>query len=106
TALNPTIRFTMTDLANTMQTLGRNARRAARLMAAAPDSAKAAALRAMADLLLSSREALQAANALDLAAAEERDLAPAMLDRLRLSDKALNLMAEGLRQIADMPDPV
>nr|MBF0684214.1 glutamate-5-semialdehyde dehydrogenase [Pseudomonas sp.] len=96
----------MNDLASTMQALGRNAKLAARRMAAAPDSAKAAALRTMAELLASSREQIQAANERDLASAHERNLAPAMIDRLRLSDKALALMAEGLRQIAAMPDPV
>src|SRR5690606_30355654 len=68
--------------------------------------AKAAALRAMADLLMQSREDIQRANARDLQDAEQRQLAPAMVDRLRLSDKALGLMAEGLRQVAAMPDPV
>lgn len=96
----------MNDLASTMQAIGRNAKLAARRMAAAPDSAKSAALRAMADLLVSMREPIQAANARDLESAQERGLAPAMVDRLRLSDKALGLMAEGLRQIAAMPDPV
>jgi len=96
----------MNDLASTMQAIGRNAKLAARRMAAAPDSAKAAALRAMADLLVSLREPIQAANARDLESARERGLAPAMVDRLRLSDKALALMAEGLRQISAMPDPV
>lgn len=96
----------MNDLATTMQTLGRNAKRAARSMAAAPGAAKAAALRTMADLLVESRAAIQAENALDLQAAGERGLEPAMLERLKLSDKALELMAEGLRQIAAMPDPV
>src|SRR5690606_11161510 len=96
----------MNDLASTMQALGRNAKLAARRMAAAPDSAKAAALRGMAELLASSREQIQAANARDLASAHDRNLAPAMIDRLQRSDKALALMAEGLRQIAAMPDPV
>jgi len=96
----------MTDLAATLQTLGRQARIAARRLAAAPDKAKAAALRAMADKLLESRAYLQAQNELDLIAARERDLAPAMVDRLKLSDRALELMATGLRQIAAMPDPV
>jgi len=96
----------MNDLASTMQAIGRNAKLAARRMAAAPDSAKSAALRTMADLLVSLREPIQAANARDLESAQERGLAPAMVDRLRLSDKALGLMAEGLRQIAAMPDPV
>jgi glutamate-5-semialdehyde dehydrogenase len=67
-----------------MVTLGRQAREAARLM----------------------RQQLQAENARDLAAAEKNGLEPALLDRLRLSDKAIDTMAAGLRQIAEMPDPV
>lgn len=96
----------MNALADTLQTLGRQAKQAARQLAAAPDRAKAQALRAMADLIEAQRADLQAKNELDLAAARERGLADAMVDRLRLSDRALDLMAAGLRQIADMPDPV
>ncbi len=96
----------MTELADILHTLGRNARRAARQMAAAPGAAKAQALRAMAEGLLAQRAHIQAENARDLAAARERDLAPAMVERLALSDRAVDLMAAGLRQIADMPDPV
>ncbi|MDS1140997.1 glutamate-5-semialdehyde dehydrogenase [Pusillimonas sp. SM2304] len=86
--------------------LGRQARAAARLMRNASGQAKAQALRAMALRLETQKKALQAENAKDLAAAEKNGLAPALLDRLSLSDKALATMAEGLRQIADMPDPV
>src|SRR3546814_7373681 len=60
----------------------------------------------MARLLETQKEALQAENAKDLIAAEKNGLEPALLDRLKLSDKALATMAAGLRQIADMPDPV
>lgn len=86
--------------------LGRQARAAARLMRNASGQAKAQALRAMARLLETQKEALQAENAKDLIAAEKNGLEPALLDRLKLSDKALATMAAGLRQIADMPDPV
>lgn len=96
----------MNALADTLHTLGRQAKIAARQLAAAPDRAKSAALRAMADGLLAARQTLQAQNELDLSAARERGLAAAMVDRLRLSDRAIDLMATGLRQIADMPDPV
>ncbi len=96
----------MNDLAATLQTLGRQARQAARQLAAAPDRQKADALRAMAEALQAQRQTLQAENERDLIAARERDLPAAMVDRLRLSDRALELMAAGLRQIADMPDPV
>ncbi|MGG4604422.1 glutamate-5-semialdehyde dehydrogenase [Paenalcaligenes sp. Me131] len=89
-----------------MNLLGQQARLAARLMRSASGSAKALALRSMADAIQEQKAQLQAANALDIAAAEERGLEPAMLERLKLSDRALEIMATGLRQIADMPDPV
>jgi glutamate-5-semialdehyde dehydrogenase len=89
-----------------MVTLGRQAREAARLMRKASGSAKAKALHAMAQRLADQRQQLQAENARDLAAAEKNGLEPALLDRLRLSDKAIDTMAAGLRQIAEMPDPV
>ncbi|NYT35624.1 glutamate-5-semialdehyde dehydrogenase [Allopusillimonas soli] len=89
-----------------MQTLGRQARDAARRMRNASGQAKAQALRAMARLLGEQRENLKAENTRDLSAAQRNGLEPALLDRLRLSDKALDTMAAGLLQIADMPDPV
>ncbi|WP_397475966.1 glutamate-5-semialdehyde dehydrogenase [Pusillimonas sp.] len=86
--------------------LGQRARAASRLMMSAPDSAKAIALRAMAERLRADKQALQAANAKDLDAARSNNLSAALLDRLTLSDKALETMAAGLLQIAAMPDPV
>lgn len=89
-----------------MTALGQQARRASRLMMKAPGQAKACALRAMAARLQARRGYLQEQNAIDLAAAKAAGLAPALIDRLTLSDKALDTMAAGLMQIADMPDPV
>lgn len=86
--------------------LGQRARAASRLMMSASDSAKAAALRSMAQRLQTDKQALQAANAKDLEAARRNNLSAALLDRLTLSDKALETMAAGLTQIAAMPDPV
>jgi len=86
--------------------LGQRARAASRLMMSAPDSAKAAALRAMAEGLQHSKQALQEANAKDLEAARRNQLPAALVDRLTLSDKALATMGAGLLQIAAMPDPV
>lgn len=102
--------MTDTDIVNAspsmMVTLGRQAKQAARLMRCASGTAKAHALTAMADSLIAQRETLQAENARDLEAAAQRGLEPALLERLKLSDKALDTMAVGLRQIAAMPDPV
>lgn len=89
-----------------MQTLGENARQASRAMMRASGSAKNRALLTMADLLIDGKQALQAANARDVDAARANGLEPALLDRLTLSDRSVQLMAEGLRQIAALPDPI
>ncbi len=94
------------DLSTMMQDLGKRAQLAARRMRAATGKAKADALRYMADALIEQKAQLQAANELDLQAARERQIAPAMIERLVLSDRALEIMTTGLRQIADMDDPV
>ena len=51
-------------------------------------------------------ETLKEANKLDLAAGKEKGLDAALLDRLELTDERIQSMAEGLRQIASLPDPV
>lgn len=89
-----------------MLTLGENARQASRAMMRASGSAKNRALLTMADLLIDGKQALQAANARDVDAARANGLEPALLDRLTLSDRSVQLMAEGLRQIAALPDPI
>ncbi|WP_420837982.1 glutamate-5-semialdehyde dehydrogenase [Alcaligenes faecalis] len=94
------------DLSSMMQDLGKRAQLAARRMRAATGKAKADALRYMADALIEQKAQLQAANELDLQAARERQIPPAMIERLVLSDRALEIMTTGLRQIVDMDDPV
>ena len=94
------------DLNDTLQRVGEQARRAARALARADGAAKAAALRAMAQGLRTHAAWLQEENRKDLDAARANQLEAALLDRLTLSDRALELMATGLEQIAAMPDPV
>ncbi|NYE23328.1 glutamate-5-semialdehyde dehydrogenase [Pigmentiphaga litoralis] len=91
---------------DTLQRVGEQARRAARALARADGAAKAAALRAMAQGLRTHAAWLQEENRKDLDAARANQLEAALLDRLTLSDRALELMATGLEQIAAMPDPV
>lgn len=104
--MNTTVIDSVGTQAELVLDLGRRARAASRLLMKAPDSAKSAALRFMAHELEQNKEALQAENAKDLEAARRNNLEPSLVDRLTLSDKALATMAAGLRQIADMPDPV
>lgn len=96
----------MTTLQDTMQQIGRQARDASRVMMRASGAQKAQALLAMADALSAQRPALQRANASDVDAARARQLEPALLDRLTLSERSIDVMIEGLRQIAAMPDPI
>ncbi|TAM89916.1 MAG: glutamate-5-semialdehyde dehydrogenase [Candidimonas sp.] len=89
-----------------LKRLGINARDAARHMLAAQGRAKAEALRVMADLVLERTATLLDENAKDLESARRNALSDAMIDRLTLSNRSLQAMADGLRQIAAMPDPV
>ena len=94
------------SLETTMLELGQKAKLAARRMTKSNTGLKNEALIRMASLLDSSREAISEANQKDLQAAEERGLTGAKLDRLRLSEKVLNELSQGLKEVAALPDPV
>lgn len=94
------------DLHQVMAAIGRRARAAAATLAFAPTEARNLALTAAADAVLAGREAILAANAEDIAAAKERGISPAFLDRLTLTDARIAAIAAGLRDIAALPDPV
>ncbi|MFZ5586999.1 MAG: glutamate-5-semialdehyde dehydrogenase [Thermodesulfobacteriota bacterium] len=82
------------------------ARAAARKLAVATSDQKNRALVALAEALLDQAPALMAANAMDLEAGRAAGLGKAMLDRLTLNDKVIASMADGLREVALLPDPV
>ncbi|WP_297359969.1 glutamate-5-semialdehyde dehydrogenase [Thauera sp.] len=94
------------DIQDYMQTLGRQARAASRVLAAASTAAKNAALIAMAAEIRAHRAELLAANVQDLVAARSAGLEPALIDRLTLSEQGIEAMATGLEQVAALPDPV
>lgn len=94
------------DIQHYMQTVGRQARAASRRLAAASTAEKNAALLAMAEAIRAQRDALLAANARDLDEARAAGLEAALIDRLTLGSKGIDAMAEGLEQIAALPDPV
>ena len=93
-------------LSTEMRDLGRRAREAARQVARSETGQKNAALFAMADGLVEAADAILAANQRDMAAARKRDLDPAMLERLELNPERIRGMADGVRQVAELPDPV
>ena len=94
------------DLPAYMQDVGRRARAAARAISRADTGTKNAALEAIADAIMQAVDQLKLANERDLAAGRQQGLDAALLDRLELNDARIAGMAEGLRQIAALPDPV
>ena len=91
---------------NLITTLGRQAKAAARGVATAPTASKNRALEQIALALLGQSQTIIAANLRDLDAAREKALAAPLLDRLILDEARIRTMAEGIRQIAALPDPV
>jgi len=94
------------DIQQYMTEVGQRARNASRAMAKADTAAKNRALSLIAAAIRRDADQLRAANQKDLEAARAGGLAPALLDRLTLSDKAIATMAEGLEQIVALPDPI
>jgi glutamate-5-semialdehyde dehydrogenase len=93
-------------LTDHMTRLGRQAKDASRLLAQLTTAQKNGCLLAMAEAIEADGQAIQSANAEDLAGAANAGLSNAMLDRLRLDDKRIAGMAKGLREVAALPDPV
>jgi glutamate-5-semialdehyde dehydrogenase len=94
------------DIKSYMQNTGRSARQASRLVAKADTAAKNRALRAMAAAINRDSALLLAENATDLDNARNGGLDSAFVDRLALTERTVALMAEGLVEIAELPDPV
>ncbi len=83
-----------------------DARVAARVLSSATRAVKDAGLHAMADALVKAETAVLEANAIDVARAEDAGTGAALIDRLRLTPDRIAGMADGLRALADLPDPV
>jgi len=97
---------TQTDIATAMRQIGSAARAASRAMARASTEQKNAALLYIAAAVRTHRADLKRANDADVVAARLAGLADALVERLVLSEKAIDTMAEGLEQIAKLPDPI
>ncbi|MGE4498722.1 MAG: glutamate-5-semialdehyde dehydrogenase [Hydrogenovibrio sp.] len=96
----------ISDIKQYMQQLGQQARGASRQLTVAPTKQKNDALLKIATALETNADTLKAENAKDLEQGKANGLESAMLDRLALTDKVIAGMAEGLRQIAALNDPI
>ncbi|MBZ9917096.1 MULTISPECIES: glutamate-5-semialdehyde dehydrogenase [unclassified Mesorhizobium] len=94
------------DTVATMADLGRRARAAARPLAIATTAAKNAALAAMAEAIIARERAILDANAIDIANGHEAGLSASSMDRLKLNPARIRAMADGIREIAELGDPV
>jgi glutamate-5-semialdehyde dehydrogenase len=94
------------DIQSYMQKLGQNARAASRELAKADTGAKNRALHAIASIILDSQNELAEQNRVDMDAAKSNGIETAMLDRLSLTAERIESMAEGLRQVASLADPI
>jgi len=97
-------RSAMEDIKTYMRQIGQQARAASRVMAMADTNTKNRALTEIAAALHNQAAQLLAANAKDVAAARSNGLDDASVDRLTLTEKSVRTMAEGLLQIAQLPD--
>ncbi len=88
------------------ESLGRSARRAATSLTTIDAGLRTDAIARLAAQIRAGRPSLLTANALDLQAAREAGLVPAMIERLRLDDKRIESMARGIEKIAQQPDPI
>lgn len=93
-------------VAEEVKKLGIQARAAAQALRRLTTEQKNAVLRAIADALEAAKPQIDAANAADVAAAQANGLAPALVDRLTLTDARFESMVAGVRFVADLPDPV
>jgi len=96
----------MSSLQDQIHQIGKNARAASRALARLDSKTKNAVLVAMADELIVRLPDILEANAADVAEAEKNGLTKASIDRLRLNEKRVADMADGIRQVAALPDPV
>jgi glutamate-5-semialdehyde dehydrogenase len=103
---NPQSASNIGDVRQYMQSLGRQARAAARELARADTGAKNAALASMAAAIRRDSAKLIAANALDIESARSSGKDAAFIDRLTLTAKSVESMAAGLEQVATLPDPI
>jgi glutamate-5-semialdehyde dehydrogenase len=94
------------DIQTQMQDIGKRAKQAGRILAAATPSAKIEALLELARILDARRDDIFEANQLDLDNAAQAGMDGPRMDRLRLTDRVVDEMAEACRHIAGLPDPV
>ena len=94
------------DIKTSIKQIAQDAQLASRILSRVSSAEKNKTLLQMADELEQKRDFLVAENARDVALAQKNGLHQAMIDRLTLKDETISSMAQGLREVASLPDPV
>ncbi len=94
------------DIQNIIQTKAKKAKSAMRVLSRSSADIRNSALFAMAESLLNAKDVIQEANCIDLEKGEETGLEKPLMQRLLLDDKKIERMADNLRQVAALPDPI
>ena len=94
------------NIENYVSNVCKRAQKASRILANQRPDDKNKTLRAMADLILAEHETIKTENIKDLDAGKKKGLSKAMLDRLELTETRIQAMATGLREVAELIDPV
>ena len=94
------------DIKDKIETMGASALSASRDLATLETDKKNQILMAMAEQLVADTDTIIKANGVDISAAEQNGLTSAMIDRLRLDESRVGSIADGIRQVASLPDPV
>jgi glutamate-5-semialdehyde dehydrogenase len=96
----------MSTIEQTITSMAKAARQAAKAIGCCSTPQKNTALQRIADEIIRRADDIKAENQKDLAAARSAGLAAAMIDRLAINDLTVAAMAQGLREVAQLPDPV
>ena len=96
----------MGDVKSIIEEMAKRAKQASRIVANLPTGIKNSVLNRTADAIEARKEQLKTENRKDLDSAQEKGLSAAFIDRLALTDKVIKSMADGLREVAALPDPV
>lgn len=94
------------EIENNLESIGKRAKAAASVLGVLGTERKNQALNRIADRLIRDTKALISENQLDVAKAEENKMSPALIDRLRLTPERIGSMADGLRELAALEDPI
>lgn len=102
----PAIKYDAIDIGPYIRSVGERARDAAAFIAKTSSEKKNLALRAIAERIMENQNEILEANCKDMQHGREINLSAALLDRLELNPERIQAMAEGCRQVAELPDPV